>query len=175
MALSKEERERRRKEKLCFRCGKLGYMANACKQQPWKGKQDRKQLRATKELSATTGREGYDTTGIIKIDKRLKKLYQECMSLSDEEIEVELKKEASTDYESANDDWPAKDSNVLAATNQKSSNSDADSLINWENVTPGGLIHQWMTLTSEICRTIGSDEKKTDHEEPDQEDFPAID
>jgi hypothetical protein len=150
-------------------------MANACKQQPWKGKQDRKQLRATKELSATTGREGYDTTGIIKIDKRLKKLYQECTSLSDEEIEVELEKEASTDYESANDDWPAKDSNVLAATNQKLSNSDADSLINWENVTPGGLIHQWTMLTSEICRTIGSDEKKTDYEEPDQEDFPAID
>jgi hypothetical protein len=44
-------------------------MANACKQQPWKGKQDRKQLQAMKELSAMTGREGYDTTGIIKIDK----------------------------------------------------------------------------------------------------------
>jgi hypothetical protein len=57
-----------------------------------------------KELSAMTGREGYDTTGIIKIDKQLKKLYQECTSLSDEEIEVELEKEASTNYESANDD-----------------------------------------------------------------------
>jgi hypothetical protein len=174
-ALSKEERERRRKEKLCFQCGKLGHIANACKQQPWKGKQDRKQLQVTKELSATTSREGYDTTGIIKIDKQLKKLYQECTSLSNEEIEVELEKEASTDYESANNDWPAKDSNVLAATNQKSSNSDADSLINWENVTPGGLIHQWTTLTSEIRQTISSNEKKTDHEEPDQEDFPAID
>jgi hypothetical protein len=37
--------------------------------------------------------------------------------LSDEEIEVELEKEASTDYESANNDWPAKDLNVLTATN----------------------------------------------------------
>jgi hypothetical protein len=50
--------------------------------------------------------------------------------LSDEEIEVKLEKEASTNYKSANDDWPAKDLNVLAATNQKSSNSDVDSLIN---------------------------------------------
>jgi hypothetical protein len=39
------------------------------------------------------------------------------MSLSDEEIEVKLEKEASTDYESANDDWPAKDLNILTATN----------------------------------------------------------
>ena len=105
MTLSSEERERRKKEKLYFWCGKLGHMSNACKQQPWKGKQNgKKQLHTIKELSVTTGRDGYDTTGIIKINKRLKKLYQECTSLSDKEIEVELEKEASTNYESTNND-----------------------------------------------------------------------
>jgi hypothetical protein len=39
------------------------------------------------------------------------------MSLSNKEIKVELKKEASTNYESTNDDWPAKDLNILTATN----------------------------------------------------------
>jgi hypothetical protein len=120
-----------------------------------------------KELNATTSREGYDTTGTIKIDKWLKKLYQECTSLSNKEIKVKLEKEASTNFESVNNDWPAKDSNVLTATNQKSLNSNTDSLINWENVTPGGLIHQWTTLTSEIHWTISSDKKKTNYEELD--------
>jgi hypothetical protein len=31
-ALSKEEREQQRKEKLCFQCRKLGHMVNTCKQ-----------------------------------------------------------------------------------------------------------------------------------------------
>jgi hypothetical protein len=42
-------------------------------------------------------------------------------------------------------------------------------------MTLGGLIHQWMMLTSKIHQTISSNEKKTNHEEPDQEDFPVID
>jgi hypothetical protein len=66
------------------------------------------------------GRNGYNTTGTIKpkkVDERLRKLYKECTSLSDEEIEMELKKENSTNYKSANSDWPAKNSTVLAATN----------------------------------------------------------
>ncbi|GFF57017.1 gag-pol polyprotein [Aspergillus lentulus] len=183
-ALSDKERERRRKEKLCFRCRKPGHMSNTCKQQTWKGKQGgKKQLQATKELSATIGRDGYDTTGsgvIIgtirpkKVNKQLRRLYKDCTTLSDEEIKVELKKEDSTDYESTNNDWPTRDSNVLAATNQKSPNSDADSLIDWENITPGGLIHQWTTLTNEIRQVIGPDLENTNHDEPDQEDFPAI-
>jgi hypothetical protein len=77
-------------------------------------------MRATKELSAMIGRNGYDTTGTIKlkkVDEWLRKLYKECTSLSDEEIEMELEKENSTDYESANGDWPAKNSTVLVATN----------------------------------------------------------
>jgi hypothetical protein len=37
-------------------------------------------------------------------DERLRKLYKECMSLSNEEIEMELKKEDSTEYESVNGD-----------------------------------------------------------------------
>jgi hypothetical protein len=48
-------------------------------------------------------------------DERLRKLYKECISLSNEEIKMELKKEVSTDHE--NDDWPAKDLNILTATN----------------------------------------------------------
>ncbi|KAJ8209169.1 hypothetical protein LV159_008567 [Aspergillus fumigatus] len=132
-ALSNEERERRRKEKLCFRCGKLGHMSKDCKKNPRKGKQqEKKQMRATKELSAMIGRNGYDTTGTIKTkrsNERLRRLYKECMNLSDEEIEMELKKEDSTDHEGARDDWSAKDSNILAATNQELPNSNADNLI----------------------------------------------
>jgi hypothetical protein len=79
-ALSNEERERRRKEKLCFRCGKPGHMSKDCRKNPGKGKQqEKKQMRATKELSATIGRNGYDTTGTIKPKKsneRLRKLYK---------------------------------------------------------------------------------------------------
>lgn len=140
------ERERRRKEKLCFRCGKPGHMSKDCKKNPGKGKQqEKKQMRATKELSATIRRNRYDTTGTIKTKKsneQLRRLYKECTNLSNKEIKIELEKEDSTDHESAKDDWSAKDSNVLTATNQKSPNSNADSLIDWENITPGGLIHQ---------------------------------
>jgi hypothetical protein len=39
MVLSKEEREWRRWDKLCFHCGKLGYMLKDCKQEPRKGQQ----------------------------------------------------------------------------------------------------------------------------------------
>jgi hypothetical protein len=65
---------------------------------------------------------------------------------------------------------------MLAATNQESPTSDGYSSIEWENVTPEELVRKWTTLTNnKIDRTIGSDKEKTDHEEPDQEDFPAID
>jgi hypothetical protein len=37
-------------------------------------------------------------------DERLRKLYKECTSLSNEEIEMELEKEDFTEYESANGD-----------------------------------------------------------------------
>jgi hypothetical protein len=50
-------------------------------------------------------------------DEWLRKLYKECMSLSNKEIKIELEKEDSTEYESANSDWPVKDLNVLVATN----------------------------------------------------------
>jgi hypothetical protein len=107
-ALSNEERERRRKEKLCFRCGKPGHMSKDCRKNPGKGKQqEKKQMQAMKELSATIRRNGYDTTGTVKPKKsneRLRKLYKECTSLSDKEIKMELKKEDSTEYESANSD-----------------------------------------------------------------------
>jgi hypothetical protein len=39
------------------------------------------------------------------------------MSLSNKEIKIELEKEDSTKYKSANNDWPTKDLNMLAATN----------------------------------------------------------
>jgi hypothetical protein len=50
-------------------------------------------------------------------DEQLRKLYKECMSLSNKEIKMELEKEDSTEYKSVNSNWPVKDSNVLAATN----------------------------------------------------------
>ena len=62
------------------------------------------------------------------------------MSLSNKEIKVKLKKEAFTDYKSINNNQPAKDLNILIATNQKLLNSNTDSLINQENITLGGLI-----------------------------------
>jgi hypothetical protein len=174
-ALSNEERERRQKEKLCFQCGKPGHMSKDCRQQPKKGKQyEKKQMRAMKELSATISRNSYDTTGTIKpkkVDEQLRKLYKECTSLSDEEIEIELKKENSTDYESANSDWPAKNSTVLAATNQEESTSNGESFNKWENMTPEEAVRRLTALN----QTINSNKKIVDQDEPDQEDFPAID
>jgi hypothetical protein len=63
-----------------------------------------------------------------------------------------------------------------ASTNQESLTSDGYSSIEWENITPEELVRKWMTLTNnKIDWTIGSDKEKTDHKEPDQEDFPTID
>jgi hypothetical protein len=106
-ALSKEEREQRRRDKLCFCCGKPGHMSKDCKQEPRKGQQHKsKQLRVTAEFYATRG--AYDTTSAMtpkkRSDERLRKLYKECTSLSNEEIEMELEKEDSTEYKSANSD-----------------------------------------------------------------------
>jgi hypothetical protein len=65
---------------------------------------------------------------------------------------------------------------MLAATNQESLTSDRYSSIKWENITPKELVRKWTTLTNnKIDQTISSDKEKTDHEEPDQEDFPVID
>jgi hypothetical protein len=47
--------------------------------------------------------------------------------LSNKEIEMELEKEDSTEYESINGDWPVKDLNVLAATNQELLTSNKES------------------------------------------------
>jgi hypothetical protein len=93
-------------------------MSKDCKQEPRKGQQHKgKQLRATAEFCATRG--AYNTTSAMTLkkrsNKRLRKLYKECTSLSNEEIKMELEKEDSTKYESVNGDWPAKDSNMLAA------------------------------------------------------------
>ena len=63
------------------------------------------------------------------------------MNLSNKEIKIELKKEDSTNYKSIKDDQSAKDLNIFTATNQKLLNSNIDSLINQENITPRGLIH----------------------------------
>ena len=52
-------------------------------------------------------RNRYNTTSTIKIkksNKQLRKLYKECMNLSNKEIKIELKKEDSTNYKSAKDD-----------------------------------------------------------------------
>jgi transposase InsO family protein len=178
-ALSKEERERRRRDKLCFRCGKPGHMSKDCKQGPRKGQQHKgKQLRATAELCATRG--AYDTTGATtpkkKSNERLRKLFKECTTLDDDEIEQELQEEEdSTEYESANGDWSAKNSNVLAATNQEPPTSDEESSNEWEDVTPEGVIRRLTALTNGIRQVIGPDLENTDQDEPVQEDFPAID
>jgi hypothetical protein len=108
-------------------------------------------------------------------NERLRKLYKECTSLNNEEIEMELEKEDSTEYESANGDWPVKDSNVLAATNQEPPTSDEESSNEWEDVTPEGVICRLTALTNGICQVIGPDLENTNHDEPAQEDFPAID
>jgi hypothetical protein len=108
-------------------------------------------------------------------NKQLRKLYKECTSLSNEEIEKELEKEDSTEYKSANDDWPAKDSNVLAATNQELPTSNEESSNKWEDVTPEGVICRLTALTNRIHQVISPDLENADHNEPAQEDFPTID
>jgi hypothetical protein len=108
-------------------------------------------------------------------DERLRKLYKECTSLSNEEIKMELEKEDSTEYESVNGDWPVKDSNVLAATNQEPTTSDEGSSNEWEDVTPEGVIRRLTALTNGIRQVISPDLENTDHDEPAQEDFPTID
>jgi hypothetical protein len=108
-------------------------------------------------------------------NKQLRKLYKECISLSNKEIKKELKKEDSTEYESINDDWPTKDLNMLAATNQEPLTSDEESSNKWEDVTPKGVIHRLIALTNGIYQVISPDLENADHNEPAQEDFPMID
>ncbi|KAF7137057.1 hypothetical protein CNMCM5793_006908 [Aspergillus hiratsukae] len=158
-ALSNEERERRRKERLCFRCGKPGHMSKDCKQQPRKGKHE-KQLRATKELSAMMDREAYDTTGTVKPREKtnvlsakrreqLRRLYQDWTNLSDEEIEQEIKAEYFTEA-----DGTTTNSKELAATSPGQDHENA-------------------------VRTDGSSQVRTWEKpspmEPAQVDYPAID
>jgi hypothetical protein len=128
-------------------------MSKDCKQEPRKGQQHKsKQLRVTAEFCATRG--AYDTTGAMtpkkRSDERLRKLYKECMSLSNKEIEMELEKEDSTEYKSANGDWPVKDLNMLAATNQEPLTSDEESSNEWEDITPEGVIRRLTALTNGI-------------------------
>jgi hypothetical protein len=92
---------------LYFYCGKPGYISKDYKQEPRKGQQYKgKQLRAIVEFYATRG--AYNITSAItpkkRSDERLRKLYKECTSLSNEEIEMELEKEDSTEYESITSD-----------------------------------------------------------------------
>jgi hypothetical protein len=109
-------------------------------------------------------------------NKWLRKLFKEYTTLDDNEIKQELQEEDSTEYGSAKSDWPAKTPSMLTATNQESPTSNGYSSIKWENVMPEELVCKWMMLTNnEIDWTIGSNKEKTNHEEPDQEDFPAID
>jgi hypothetical protein len=150
-----------------------------CKQKPKEDQQYKnKQLRATAEFCATRG--AYNTTSAItpkkRSNKRLRKLFKKCTTLNDDEIKQELREEDSTEYGSTKSDWPAETPSMLAATNQESLTSDGYSSIKWENITPEELVRKWTTLTNdEIDQTIGSDKEKTNHKEPDQEDFPAID
>jgi hypothetical protein len=129
------------------------------------------------EFCATRG--AYNITSAItpkkRSDKQLRKLYKECTSLSNKEIKIELEKEDSTKYKSANGDWPVKDSNVLAATNQEPLTSDEESSNEWEDVTPEGVIHRLTALTNGIRQVISPDLENTNHNKPVQKDFPAID
>jgi hypothetical protein len=82
-------------------------MLRTCKQQPRKGQQEKpKQLRVTAEFCATRG--AYDMTGAStpkkRSDERLRKLFKECTTLSDDEIEQELQEEDSTEYRSVKSD-----------------------------------------------------------------------
>ncbi|GIC84188.1 uncharacterized protein Aud_000002 [Aspergillus udagawae] len=87
---------------------------------------------------------------------------------------MELKNKDSTNYKSANDDWPTKNSNVLAATNQESLIGDGPSSDEWENFTAENYIQRLTALINERHRVIGPDLENTDQDEPDQEDFPAM-
>lgn len=78
------------------------------------------------------------------------------MNLSDKEIKEELEKEDPTNYESTNNDQPVKNLSILAATNQESPTSDECN-------------------SDKIHQVISPDLENTNHDEPDQEDFPAID
>jgi hypothetical protein len=152
-------------------------MSKDCKQEPRKGQQHKdKQLRATVEFCATRG--AYNMTSAMtprkRSNERLRKLFKECMTLSDDEIEQELREEDSTEYGSANGDWPAKDSNVLAA-NQEPLTSDEENSNEWEDVMPEGVIRRLTALTNGIHQVIGPDLENTDQDELAQEDFPAID
>ncbi|GIC84189.1 uncharacterized protein Aud_000003 [Aspergillus udagawae] len=178
LALSKEERERRQRDKLCFHYGKPGHVSKACKQQPRRGQQEKpKQLRATAEFCATRG--AYDITSTStpqrRSNERLRKLFKECTTLSDNEIEQELQEEDSTEYRSTKSNWPAENPSMLAATNHESPTSNEYSSVKWEDCTPEGYIRRLTNLTNEICQIISTDGKNTNHKEPDQEDYPAID
>ena len=66
--VSYQERERRKKEKLCFTCGKPGHMTKDCKQR--QSARPQQQKHSTKQLHATQERGAYDTTGITKPELR---------------------------------------------------------------------------------------------------------
>jgi hypothetical protein len=90
---------------LYFYYGKLGYISKNCKQEPRKGQQHKgKQLRVIAEFCATRG--AYNTTSVItpkkRSNKQLRKLFKECITLSNDKIEQELQEEDSTKYESIN-------------------------------------------------------------------------
>jgi hypothetical protein len=118
-------------------------------------------------------------TSVITPKKRsnkwLRKLFKECTTLSDDKIKQELQEEDSTKYKSVNSDWPARDLNMLAATNQEPPTSNEESSNEWEDVTPKGVIYRLTALTNGIHQVISPDLENTDHNEPTQEDFPTID
>jgi hypothetical protein len=145
-------------------------MLRACKQQPRRGQQEKpKQLRATAKFCATRG--AYDTTSAStpkkRSDKRLRKLFKECTTLSDDEIKQELQEEDSTEYGSTKSDWPAENPSMLAATNHEAATSDEYSSTKWEDFTLEGYIRRLTKLMTEICQFIGTDRRNTDHKEPD--------
>jgi hypothetical protein len=98
-------------------------------------------------------------------NERLRKLFKECITLSDDKIEQELREEGSTKYGSANNDWPAKDLNMLIA-NQEPPTSDEESFNKWEDVTPEGVIHRLTALTNGTRQVISPDLENTNHDEP---------